>query len=341
MSLVTPLTSLGYSGIKLWKGFGTGSDGDVTIADGGTVTITKYEYNTRNFTLTNNTTIVPQDRKQIILIRATESITINSGSTINVTGKGFAPSETGSNYFNIPDAHGGTINTRNAMGISGGGSYSGDRGQDASDVGAYPVDINTFLSFIQQHVDDMFVDNVFAFQPFGGSGGPNEQSGGYGGECVLLVAPTVINNGTILAGGTGGAVYTNWLGTGGGGGGWIGVFANSFSGSGGMYANGGGGGTGGYNRTCSAGANGGTTGGKGADNHCGGYARGAGGGGSTALNANGGTPGAGGQGSQKQGTAGTTEGRGGVGTNYGGSNRGGSGGGGGAAGKVTYVQINK
>ena len=27
MSLVTPLTSLGYSGIKLWKGFGTGSDG--------------------------------------------------------------------------------------------------------------------------------------------------------------------------------------------------------------------------------------------------------------------------------------------------------------------------
>lgn len=27
MSIVTPITSLGYSGIKLWKGFGTGSGG--------------------------------------------------------------------------------------------------------------------------------------------------------------------------------------------------------------------------------------------------------------------------------------------------------------------------
>lgn len=340
MAIVTPFFSLGGPSSNIWIGFGTGNDGDVTISNGGTVTIDKYVYNTKNFVLTNNTTIVPQDRRRVLLIKAQKSITINSGSVINVTGKGFAPSETGSNYFNIPDAHGGT-NTRPAMGMSGGGSYSGWVGQNGGDVSASPVPVTTFLTHLNEHYEDMLINNVFLFEPFGGSGGVSEQTGGYGGGCVLLVAPTVINNGTILAGGTGGAPHASWYGTGGGGGGWVGVFSNSLTGTGGMYANGGGGGTGGWNVLGLAGSDAGTTGGRGADCTGGGFSRGAGGGGSTALNADGGTPGKGGNGSQYPGTDGTTTGLGGVGTNYGGSDRGGSGGGGGAAGKVTWINVNK
>lgn len=307
--------------------YGDGSDGDVVYNSSRAVSLVQA----KNITVKNGVTLLPTARLIPMILKATESITVEGGAILSADGFGYTSSEAGNNKFNLAQS---TQGVAGSIGISGGGS-SGNAGR--APRGGQPVAVNTFLSYIAQHYIDLLADNDLDIIPlFGGGGGSldvNNTSYSYGGGCILLVAPTINFAGHAQVRGLPGA-GGSWNGGGGGGGGWFGMFGKTLNFTGTADAVGGGGGGGAWDSVGTAGSwqNGGASTGRG-------FTRGGAGGGSTALNADGGTPGAGGSGTQYQGDAGTATGIGGAGGNETGSNRGGRGGSGGGAGKISWLQV--
>lgn len=308
----------------LWLGYGNGKDGNVTI-DSDYVFSDMIQ--ATDFTLNANTTITTS-RLTPIIIKATQSITING--TINVDGRGYTYNEN-NNFFGLAQS---TQNIAGSIGISGGGS-NGNSGRASR--GGQAVSVEAFLAHLRSTYEYLLERNFVFFPLFGGGGGTADLGAwstySTGGGCIILSAPTIIHNGHLTARGLPGG-GRSWNGDGGGGGGLIALFSRTLTGSGTYEACGGGGGGGAWNGTGGPGnwQHGGSAAGKG-------YSRGGAGGGSTALNANGGTPGNGGWGSQYTGEAGSTNGTGGAGGNETGSDRGGRGGSGGGAGKITWLEL--
>lgn len=324
------------AGMKSWKGYGNGSDGDVTITSsqqfpGGII-------NARHFILNSGVTLTTT-RLVPIIIKATKTVTIQSGAVIDADGCGYTCQESNDKF-----SLGGSVsnNTSGSKGVGGGGGNGGN-GDWQTSSGGQPVPVNTFLDYITAHFEELLVYNNQNIIPlFGGGGGwgagkSDNLSYSVGGGAIIICAPVInINNATLRARGLPGA-GASWIGGGGGAGGWIGLFGNELNAPGASYlATGGGGGGGAWGGEGTPGnwQNGGTSSGSG-------FSAGGAGGGSTALNADGGTPGTGGSGTQFTGQAGTTAGVGGYGGNSTGSNRGGRGGAGGSAGKISWLQINK
>lgn len=324
------------SHLQPWKGYGNGSDGDVTIS--ANQQFPNGIINARHFTLNANVTLTTV-RLRPIIIKATKSITIQSGAVIDADGRGYTCQES-NNKFSL--GGGVSNNTSGSKGVGTGGGNGGNGGWQM-DSGGQPVPVNTFLNYITAHYEELLAENNQDIIPlFGGGGGWGANKSGnlsysVGGGAIILCAPVInINNSTLRARGLPGA-GANWTGGGGGAGGWIGLFGNELNAQNASYlATGGGGGGANWNGEGDPGnwQNGGRS-------YGGGYSTGGAGGGSTALNANGGTPGTGGAGTQFTGQPGTTAGVGGYGGNATGSDRGGRGGGGGSAGKISWLQINK
>lgn len=311
---------------KKWI-YGNGSMGEITYLDNTSVDFIQAT----SIVVKSGVTLTPTSRLTPIILKATNSITVEEGAVLNADGMGYTSSETGNNKFNLLQS---TQNAAGSIGISGGGS-SGNAGRASR--GGQPVAVDTFLSYISEHYAELLTYNNLDIIPlFGGGGGSldiNNTSYSYGGGCILLVAPTINFAGAAQVRGLPGAGGT-WNGGGGGGGGWFGMFGKTLNYTGTADAAGGGGGGGnaysiGKNATWQ---NGGASTGAG-------YTRGGAGGGSTALNSDGGTPGVGGAGTQFQGEGGTATGIGGAGGNETGSDRGGRGGSGGGAGKITWLQV--
>lgn len=310
-----------------------GADGDFTISSSQSI---GRIINATNFTLKSGATLTTSARLVPIIIKATNSITIESGGVINVDGKGYCNNDVGNNVFGITPSSSNGNAPANVIGVSGGGTY-GWTWIPNDNQGGHPVEVNAFLSYVKSNYIALLADNNQSIIPlFGGAGiftGDLDYNYCVGGGAVILCAPTINFAGTIYARGLGGNAYS-WNGGGGGGGGWIGFFSRVFNNTGSYNANGGGGGGAGWNQYGTPGE----TGGNGGNAGGGGYSRGGGGGGSTTLNANGGTPGNGGAGSQFAGQNGSTSGDGGGAGNASGSDRGGAGGSGGAAGKISWIQ---
>lgn len=319
-----------------WRGFGTGGDGDVVYAS--SCTFAGGIVNARNFMLKSNA-VLTTDRLVPIFIKATQSITIEDGAVLDADGRGYTCTEANDKF-----GLGGSLSsgTNGSKGIGGGGANGGAGGWQYNS-GGQPVPVNTFLSYISLHYEELLVNNDQQIIPlFGGGGGwgngaADNLSYSVGGGAIILSAPVInLGSATLRARGLPGA-GASWTGGGGGAGGWIGLFGNRLNNTGASFlACGGGGGGGSWGGVGSAGSwqNGGASTGAG-------WSAGGAGGGSTALNADGGTAGTGGSGTQYRGQAGTNTGNGGYGGNATGSDRGGRGGGGGGAGKISWLQVNR
>lgn len=317
--------------------YGDGSAGDVVFAQDAAVSAVSA----RTITVTNGATLRPTSRLTPIILRATQRITVEAGTTLNADGYGMVHTDADNNKFGLAES---SWNQRGSIGISGGGFTCPGGSCGLKTPGGRAVPVATFLSYIQAHFKELFVGGDLSIIPlFGGGGGGSgevangqgDNQYGYGGGCILLVAPEIVFNGAATVRGQAGRGSGSYHGYGGGGGGWIGFFGRSLS-LGGTYSlNANGGGGGGYY------AGSWSTGGVSTKSPQK-YSRGGGGGGSTALNANGGTPGAGGSGAQSNGYAGSTDGTGGGGGGGGdgyGSRKGTGGGAGGGAGKITWLQL--
>lgn len=323
-------------GASRWRGFGTGRDGDVVYPS--SCTFAGGIVNARNFTLKSNA-VLTTERLVPIFIKATHSITIEDGAVIDADGKGYTCVEENNKFGLKGSVSSGVCGSK---GIGGGGANAGGGGFQYSSGGT-SVSVNTFLSYIALHYEELLVKNDQQIIPlFGGGGGwgngsADNLSYSVGGGAVILSAPVInLGRATLRARGLPGA-GASWVGGGGGAGGWIGLFGNRLNDAGASFlACGGGGGGGAWGGVGSAGVwqDGGASWGRG-------YTAGGAGGGSTALNEDGGTAGKGGYGTQYSGQAGTTTGNGGYGGNATGSDRGGRGGAGGGAGKISWLQINR
>src|SRR3989344_3683645 len=150
------------------------------------------------------------------------SVTIDSGSSINASGKGFYGG-TGSNG-NGPGAGSVGIGSTKGGGGGGHGSIGGAGGTTGVLLGG-----NTYGSITTPI-------NL-------GSGGGTSYDGAYGGAgggaIILNVSGTLKNNGNIIADGVIGKTCTIDNGGGGGSGGSIWIFANAIQGNGNISAKGG------------------------------------------------------------------------------------------------------
>lgn len=196
------LETLTVSGTSGWSIFSASSTGifyvDVlTVKSGGTVT-----------SASNTTTALGVRHR--LHVSATTSVDIQSGGSIDVTGKGYqagqGPGTGGAGFTAGGGAHGGNGGRQNTTPIAGGNAY---------DSATSPVDVGS------------------------GGGAGTAGTGGEGGGGVRIVAPTLNVSGSIVANGA----TNNGSNNGGGAGGSILLEITTLTGAGSITANGGSGGT--------------------------------------------------------------------------------------------------
>ena len=312
--------------------YGNGSAGNVTYSANASV----GHVQARTITVSSGVKLTPTARLTPMILRATQSITIEADAELNADGYGYTYAEAGNNKFGLAVS---SQAAAGSVGISGGGGKASGGSSGTFSPGGRAVAVSTFLAYLKAHYKELLADGNLDIIPlFGGGGAAVGDNPSYcrGGGCILLVAPVINFSGIGRVRGLPGQ-GANWGGHGGGGGGLFGMFSRTLNLGRGytLDACGGGGGGGSWGGVGNDGSwqNGGASTGSG-------YFMGAGGGGSTALNADGGTPGTGGYGNQGSNwNPGSTNGTGGGGGNNTGSDRGGGGGAGGGAGKISWLQV--
>lgn len=176
-------------------------------------------------TLTHSATVPSSGGDGALELMATGEIRVGAGSSVDVSGRGFA----GDCVFNVNCGSGGyTTGNRQTGGskTSSGGSHGG-KGGGASAGAAYG-------------------DPAAPVKPGGGGarGATSTEAGGSGGGVIRLTGESVIIDGAVIADGRPGAAAGAQSG-GGGAGGTVRIAATTLSGSGSVTANGGAGGSGG------------------------------------------------------------------------------------------------
>jgi len=195
--------------------------------------------------ITNNAVVTINNTATGAIIKLeAENITVEAGSVINATGKGYAGGSAG----NDGSGPGGGGAGQPYTGGGGGAGYGGTGGSGSGSG-------NTAGSGGTTYGDEISPTDL-------GSGGGGSStyyegpaSGGRGGGAILLEAKNIILNGNIYANGLNG--QSNKYGGGGGSGGSVFIIANTISGTSTIEANGGNGGSG-----SSYGAGGGGAGGR-------------------------------------------------------------------------------
>lgn len=244
------IIQIGGNGGNMDYLFGNGSDGDVTMVSSGNYDTVK---NFKNFTLNAGVTLSRTEAGSPMIIKCTGTCTING--SINLDGKGW-PAGMGygksfsANAFESPHITGLTAITK----VPG---------------GKFDANITEFLASIFDFSNIAFMGGGGAgYQQsvgFGaGSGGAGYGTsagglGGTGGGGLIILARSIIHNGSISCKGTdGGSDYdqpNDYHFGGGGGGGAVVFIANSIAGAGTIDCSGGLGGS--YKRVSGTGQKGG------------------------------------------------------------------------------------
>ncbi|MCP4381711.1 MAG: hypothetical protein GY798_09915, partial [Hyphomicrobiales bacterium] len=204
------------------------NNGGVTV-NGNVINATDYNLDNATFivdsitsdtlTLSNNSLLThpgATTTDEYSLAINTTTLTIDTSSSIDVTGKGYLGGNSGGNSGNYARTIGNTTT---------GGSFQSSAGSYGGLGGKYST----------QPVNAVY-GNLYNPNELGsGGGGDNGNSGGNGGGLVRIVTNDIVLNGRISANGGDGANSYN----GGGSGGGIFISTGTLSGTGSMTANGG------------------------------------------------------------------------------------------------------
>ncbi|MCP5003044.1 MAG: RHS repeat protein, partial [Planctomycetes bacterium] len=176
-----------------------GLDDRDIIVDGATLTV-NGAHTFKNLTLTNNATLTHSDTTTTdeyrLDVTVTNSLTIDTTSSIDVSGRGYLGGRRGDNN----SGYGRTIGNTNGSYAYSAGSYGGLGGKNSS------YQINAVYGSIV-NPDEL---------GSGGGSGSTSYSGGDGGGLVKIVANDIALDGSINANGGNGSSYNNGGGSGGG-----------------------------------------------------------------------------------------------------------------------------
>jgi len=219
--------------------FGDGSDGDVTMVADGSYDRLK---NFKNFTLNSGITLTKTTAGSPLVIRCTETCTING--TIDLSGKGFSGSTGKGNGYGVTDGE----STLGGVGLTN-RCPSGNIDLNAVELAAAALNFDQIPWCGGGGAGVTCLNTMNTITNYGGIGagaGGNSVgynatntelsiSGGAGGGGLLIIARKIIMAGSIVATGTAGAASTAYDDTsykmygGGGGGGCVGLVGNEIS----------------------------------------------------------------------------------------------------------------